>query len=479
MKTLEDLLCMRTGQYLFLYLYDHNLPLPVDWSEEDIKDIVRAYRPYDVRTAKSYLRVLEDWEDDQYEPLDEEELEKLDEESARISKRQWDNLLHDVSIGRKLRYIEDERRIFAKIIAEHLLSRKEIESFLLYSVDTQCMIIIEDIYNGVLKKDEEGYYPFTCDSYDRHLFSDMQDKGYVIIRETDPYDEDDDRAHYTGILLSEDVLAIIKEMHTSEFEHKRSMYEVFDHLLLLQEYYYTAEPVGILYKLYRRWQSSDPKRIPKLTEKQFSESLKEFCQNRFSSLFNVSSRHGVEYLYNVTMDDFPDEDTQPEDNMIAAYLYNWENAGTKKPYLPSIKEMQNFIKYTYWEARKPFRDLYQFLWDALEENYSMNSALLPLITMGMDPEEKEEYRRRHFHSRDQIEDELEDTWQQLVISFADYVDEPEKLYEELNHITCWYNDYFQNMVLNLVKKCCNNAPLYWQLGHSQVQTDRLKKKAET
>ena len=131
MKTLEDLLCMRTGQYLFLYLYDHELPLPVDWSEEDIKDIVRAYRPYDVRTAKSYLQVLEDWEDDQYEPLDEEELEKLDEESARVSRWQWDNLLHDVSIGRKLRYVEDERRIFAKIIAEHLLSRKEIESFLL------------------------------------------------------------------------------------------------------------------------------------------------------------------------------------------------------------------------------------------------------------------------------------------------------------------------------------------------------------
>ncbi|MBQ9010754.1 MAG: hypothetical protein IJ088_15715 [Clostridia bacterium] len=459
MRTLAELLRKKTGKELFLLSMKRKLPFPGEWTESEEKEIIGVY--YSNRQQEEYyLEYLQDWENGEFEPL-----ENNSDEAEREVLREWTE--HHLRIGRRLRSINENKNDYVEILSKDMLKPESIRSLLLLLKDP-CIRIIRDIVAGTVKE-ENGFYLLACDPDKNWQYLILESTGYALIRKTDPYDEPDDRSHCTGICIPDDVLALIKKVDTAELEAERSMRRILDSIETIVQDYYDAAPIGVVHQVFSVLREESPDRYPALSEEELDRAIVEYAQNNPDKLYDMLTFRGKRYMYNTSAEEITD-DTKAEDSYLVAILENWEEPGVK-PYIPPLAEMQNYLEYNYWEAKKPFRDLRQFIVEFYMDEQSIEGMCGGIMMMGMDPDERDDYLRKRHYSMDRVLDNADQKFAFLLFCLSGG-NEPGEIYQNQKEITCCLSDSAKRKFKRLLKKCYECVPQpQWQgntVNHSPV-----------
>ena len=454
MKTLMELLLEKTGKDLFLMTQRRNLPLPGEWTDSEVDEVLLTYYS-NTQNEAYYLRFLQNWENKEIEPLENGHEDKKAEEEYQ----KWlDSCLR---IGRRLRSIDESKKDYAKILSEDLLKPENIRSILL-DLHDPCIQLIRNICAGAVKE-ENGFYPMACDPDKNWHYLILEAKGYALFRKTDPYDEPDDRSHCTGICIPDDVLILIKAADTAELEAKRSLRRILGSLELIVQDYYDVVPIDIAHQIYSLLREEDPVRYPDLNEAALDRAIEEYSRESSGYLYGMLTYRGKRYMYNTSEEEITDE-TTADDSYLAALIENWEQRNVE-PYIPSLAEMQNFLEHSYWEARKPFRDLHQFVVEYYMDEKSMEEMGSGIMMMALDPEEQDEYLRKRHYSMDTVLENADEEFGMLQLDLSGGND-PGEIYRNRKNFTCWLSDSAKRKFRRLLTKCSECVPLPWRLGNT-------------
>ena len=457
MKTLSEMLCERSGRDLFLMACTKKVSLPGEWTDAEKSEIMRTCYN-DTDNEKYYLWFLENWENGEFEPVGND---PEDAESKETVKRQQEWRDRCLRIGRRLRSINENKKDYTDILAKELLRPENIRSMLLDLRDP-CIQTIRDICASTLKE-ENGFYPMACNPDKNWHYLILETLGYALIRKTDPCDEPDDRTHCTGLCIPDDVLSLIKKADTAELEAKRSIRRFLDSLELIVQDYYDAAPIDIVHQIYSNLRAENPDRYPDFSEEELDRAITEYSQGNPGLLYGMLTFRGKRYMYNTSEEEITD-DTKAEYNYLVSIIENWEERDVD-PYIPPLAEMQNYLEYGYWEARKPFRDLHQFVVEYYMDEQTMSEMGGGIMMMAMDPEERDEYRRKHHYSMDTV---LENTSEEFSILRFDLSGgiEPGEIYRGRKEFTCTLSDSAKRKYRRLLTKCAECVPLAWRLGNT-------------
>ncbi len=454
MRTLVEMLCGKTGKDLFLMSQRRKLPLPVEWTDAEAKEVMLAYYS-DTQNEEYYSWFLQNWENGEFRPLKDGPEDREEEERYQ----EW--LDRCLRISRRLHSINENKKDYAKILSEDLLKPKSIRSLLL-NLQNPCIQSIRDICAGAVKE-KNGFYPITCDPDKNWQYLILESKGYAQIRKTDPYDEPDDRTHCTGICIPDDVLALIKKADTAELEEKRSMQRILDSVQNIVQDYYDAAPIGIAHQIYSILREESPDKYPDLNEEELDRAIMEYNQKNPDLLYGMLTYRGKRYMYNTSEEEITD-DTTAEDSYLAAVIENWEQPDVE-PYIPSLEEMQNFLEYGYWEAKKPFRDLHQFVVEYYMDEQSMAEMGGGIMMMAADPEERDAYLRKRHYSMDMVLKNAEEKFGLLQLDLSGGND-PGEIYRSQREFTCCLSESSKRKFRRLLTKCSECVPLPWRLGNT-------------
>ena len=196
---LTEQLQLREGKELYQIALRKGLPLPFTWSAQEKAEVERSFYA-EVDNDLYFLRVLQDWEDGEYEPFDlDGPTDGSEEDEPDKYRRKW--MKHCLSMGKRLREIEERKETLADSIAEMLLETDYIHQTLTLQKDPE-MTILRSIFSGQITADPDGYYPLPYDPENRNIFELLCQRGYALPRDVDAYDTEDDRTHRTGLFLA-------------------------------------------------------------------------------------------------------------------------------------------------------------------------------------------------------------------------------------------------------------------------------------
>ncbi len=458
MKTLNELLCERSGKDLFLMVLDKHLSLPGRWTNTEITEVRLTYYS-DTQNEEYYLRFLRDWETGESEPIREDPEDAESAVSAKLYKEWCDSRLQ---LGRKLRSINESKKDYADILAKEMLKLESVQSMLLDLRDP-CMQTIRDICNHTIQK-ENDFYPLSCDPDRNWQYLPLETHGYALIRKTDPYDEPDDRTHYTGICITDDVLAVIRKADTPELEAKRSLRRILDSLQQIVQDYYYAAPIGTVHQVYSVLREENSDRYPDFSEEELDRAILEYARDH-DTVYSMMTFRGERYMYNTSDEISDDTDEDDEEAMFLLDIIERWKQREVEPYIPSLAEMQNYLQYGYWEAKKPFRDLRQFVVECYMDEQAMEGMGSGFLMMGMDPEERDAYLRDHHYSMDRVLENANEKFAFILLAFSGG-NEPEDIYEGQKDFTCWLSDSSKRKFKRILKKCYECVPLPWRLGNT-------------
>ena len=460
-EKLGALLCLREEKFLFQTTRKYNLPMPGNWTDDEISAVQKAYYS-ESDNDRYYLQVLQDWEDGQYEFSDDE---PEDEEALEIREHQKQWMEHCLKTGRKLREIRERKSEFAEVLAKELLRPERVRR-LLVDMETPVITFMRDIWAGHLHRDAEGFYPIACSPGQKNLWSSLEEYGYAIIRRTDPYDEEDDREHYTGIALTDDTLPAMKNEDTAKMESDRNQRYMMNSLELIIQDYYELVPLWMVSTLYNILRQQDPDRYPEMNQEEllgvFDRKLRE-CPG---SLFGPVTYRGKKYIRNLTGEELTDEMTG-ENSYEASLIETWEE-GTEEPYIPSLEELQNFLQYGYWEARKPYRELRQFVKECYLDEQSIEEMGGRFMRLTMDAEEWDKYDRKRHYSIDMVEERTDEKFNELF-AYLNGGNDAGEIYRQDKDFTCSLSNSAKRKYRRLLTSCAKCTPRPWNLGKSDGQ----------
>ena len=207
---LKELLGDRDVKDLFQLTSRNHIPHPMNLSKEDIDLLRKAYleEPED---RQLYIDEFEDppgmIEPDSDEELTEEDLEIIERlRQYHEQRRRTGELLMDA---------ETHKQEYAELLAPRLLKTETVRSFL-EAVPDEAGEFIHSILSGILKQDEEGYYPLKTDPNQNCQFEYIERHGYGFLRRIPWYKTEEERERITGVLIPEDVLEVFRQTETPE-----------------------------------------------------------------------------------------------------------------------------------------------------------------------------------------------------------------------------------------------------------------------
>ena len=471
-KSLSELLCLRGGRFLFLAALKNDIPLPGSWTDEETESVRRAYYS-ESDSDQYYLQFLQDWEDGKYESSEDgQEPENEEERSVREVQKQW--MEHKLSIARKLCEINERKTEIAVELGKVLLQPEQVRK-LMVDMGDPVIFTLRDILAGKLRRDEEGFFPIECEPDQRTLWNRLEKYGYAVIRKTDPYDEEDDRKHYTGIALTDDTLQVMRDEDNAEMESERNQRYIMYSLEIIIQNYYELVPIPMAHKLYQILRQQNPERYPDMEQEEFLRAFESEMQEDPGSLYGSVVYRGKKYIRNLSGEELTDEMTG-EDSYEAALIETWEE-GTEEPYIPSLEELLNHFQYSYWEARKPYRELWQFVKGYYLDEQTIEESGCRFMRMGMDDEEWTEYARKRHYSMDMVEERTNEKFFDLFAVLTGGNDAGE-IYKNDKDFTCALSDSARRKYRRLLAGCAQCTPRPWYLGKSDEQYNGETKKTD-
>lgn len=459
---LKDVLMKRPEGELYQMVCHRDLLTPGITDPEDMKQLYYLYNQ-DERERSRYMEEVE-------EPLElmpaPKRLSKKEKENREKLKEYYRQRRH---LGELLLEVKKRKEEYAEILTNKLLKQDHAQTFL-RSLSDEAGQALEEILAGRIIRDEEGFFALSVSPEEKYGFEACEKAGYALIRRTDWREEDDERVHFTGIMIPQDVLSLFRELETKELIGKRKLFNALKECCALAGSYYSVAPFSLVRRLYQVLRQEDPDRYPDLDEKEFEKLMLEFDegQDPFGQIFHY---RGTNYVSSIYEEEELTDEVDQDSSYIAA-LINKQQECEYDFYLPSVSEIKDNYRKGFPCEKKCYLDLEQFIREAyLDEKYMSDMQSSMFRMMVTDPED--DWGKKSY-SMDLVEKNTEEKMADLLLTLKDGYG-PLNTFKDQEDFYAPFREDAKERFRELLTACFEEMNEPWFLGHTnrEVREQRL------
>ena len=451
---LFELLKQRTTKELFVLVGKIGLSHPGGLSDSDAQKLWRVYNASRGLNEEYYLSFYRDFSEKNQEEIRQKKRGRPSDSEFILEQFCQENL----EIGRLLLDVRSRHDDYAKCIADHLLCPDVFIRFYrsLPEAVASALIAVRD---NVLLSGENGIYPLSVALDERKGFLDAEASGYLALIKIPPEESGDERQHITGMMLSDDVVSLLRLFVTDALEAERKRTVLLVRLTYLASAYYDICPVSLIRQLYAVYIEKKPDGYPELTTEDVSTELLRIREEQ-ESCFTLFSYQGKEYFSGSIGFGF-DEENPSEDDYEVLIIKSAESEGNGY-YIPEYEDIEDYFQWGYCHAQKPFRELFQFYREFyLDEKLMADMGNSMWRIAGL-----EEMTRTT--SLDWVDDEAEKNFFEALMYFSTG-EGPKMVRKEHEFILLALNDRARRKYNMLLRQCflLTHQPQY--LGHTEFE----------
>lgn len=239
---------------------------------------------------------------------------------------------------------------------------------------------------GILKdvssrdaRDAQGVFPLDLPWEECWAGDILAEWGYAEVRATDARQNEDGHRRLTGIIISDEVLSVFREVYTRELDQKRrNLRAVLDCCFLAKMYYETA-PIGVVMEVYKRYAEAKSI-VDVLTEEEFVAAAKRCSGENFCVLEHA----GKFYV----ADTFVEDEWDPEEPEESIFYKDLENIRSQHNafYIPPADEVFEFVRFGWWPSREGWHRAFEWV----KEYYMYKQAVDGMVSEMFDLLEDDE-----------------------------------------------------------------------------------------
>ncbi len=345
-------------------------------------------------------------------------------------------------------------------LADELLKRDHAQAFLV-SLSDEAGRALEDILAGRIIPDGEGFYPISVSPEGKYGFEAGEITGYTLLRRTDWREEEDERVHITGIMISEDLLSLFRELETKEITERRLLYNALKECCALAASYYAVAPFSLIRRLYQVLRKENPDLYPDPDEEEFDRLMLDYCSDkkRFEQMIHY---RGINYVSSIYEEEELTDEMDGDDSYVAGLLIKQREAEYDF-YLPSAAEIKDNYRKGFPCGKKCYRDLEQFIREAfLDEKYmsDMQSSMFRMVIN--DPDD--DWGKKSY-SMDLVEKNTEEHLADLLFSIKDGYG-PLNVFRDEKDFYAPFREEAKERYRELLIACFDEMNEPWFLGHT-------------
>ncbi len=450
---LKDVLLKRSERDLYQMVFHRDLLSPGITDPEDRKKLFELYYQ-DEDERNRYIEEVE-------EPVELEPAPKRMSKKDR-EHREWLIAYHAQRrhLGELLLEVRKRKEAYAGILADELVKRDHIREFL-ESLRDEASRALDEILAGGIIPDEEGFFALSVSPEEKYGFEAFETAGYALIRRTDWREEDDERVHFTGIMISEDVLSLLRELETKELKEKRRFFNALDACCALAGSYYAVTPFSQIRRLYQLIRKEDPDRYPDPDENTFEQLMHEFGKKKNMTGYIIHYR-GTDYVSSIFESDDLSDETDQEDSYIVALIMKQKECEYDF-YQPSVTEIMENGRKGFPAEKQCYCDLEQFIREAyLDEKYmsDMQSSMFRMVIT--DP--NDDWGKKSY-SMDMVDQNTNDQMADLLFTLKDGYG-PLKTFKDQENFYAMFREEAKERFRELLIACFEEMNEPWFLGHT-------------
>ena len=315
---------------------------------------------------------------------------------------------------------------------------------------------------GILKdvssrdaRDAQGVFPLDLPWEECWAGDILAEWGYAEVRATDARQNEDGHRRLTGIIISDEVLSVFREVYTRELDQKRrNLRAVLDCCFLAKMYYETA-PIGVVMEVYKRYAEAKSI-VDVLTEEEFVAAAKRCSGENFCVLEHA----GKFYV----ADTFVEDEWDPEEPEESIFYKDLENIRSQHNafYIPPADEVFEFVRFGWWPSREGWHRAFEWV----KEYYMYKQAVDGMVSEMFEQleDDEEDDSPKCGYNMDDVERDVNDklslaAW--MMMNGNDAAD----VFEHLGEVTADLEKEAKDKLVSILEECCAQTNKPMDLGH--------------